>query len=186
EEPENYVVVHVKSENIDTYSIRLKEVLDLIRYKTGKPKVNIIAFSMGGLVARRYIQIFGTESVNRVILIGTPNKGITGRTADLCPLVGGDLECRDMDSGSLFLNKLNRGSLPDIPIYSIVGTGCLMEGKEGDGTVLEENARLEGAQNFVINGTCTSVDKPLHTDLRDIGLYPEVYDIIIDALDEGR
>src|SRR3989344_5149834 len=54
-EPENYVVVQTKSENIDTYSIRLKELVDTVKLKTGKSKVDIVAFSMGGLVTRRYI-----------------------------------------------------------------------------------------------------------------------------------
>lgn len=184
-EPENYVVIQTKSENIDTYAVRLKELLDIIKYKTGKPKVNIVAFSMGGLVTRRYLQIFGTDSINKVILIGTPNKGIVGSISDYCPLTGENLECRDMDSNSLFISKLNREPLPEIPIYNIVGTGCKMREGMGDGAVLEENALLYGAKNFIINGTCTSISKPLHLTLRDIDLYPAVYKIIRDSLKEG-
>jgi len=182
EEPQNYIVIQTKSENIDTYSIRLKELIDTIKYKTGRPKVNIIAFSMGGLVTRRYIQIFGTDSIGKVILIGTPNKGIVGRTLELCPIVGESLECNDMNSKSLFINKLNRQPLPKISIYNILGTGCGMSGEEGDGAVLEKNALLDGARNYIINGTCRSIGKPLHLELRDIDLYPEVYRIIREAL----
>ncbi len=184
EEPENYVVIQAKSENIDTYAVRLKELIDVIEYKTGKPKVNIIAFSMGGLVTRRYIQIFGTDSVNKVILIGTPNKGIAGKIADYCPITGENLECRDMNSNSLFINKLNREPLPNIPIYNIVGTGCSMDGNIGDGVVLEEKALLEGAKNYIIEGKCPSVTEPLHLNLRNIDLYPRVYEIIKEALEE--
>ncbi len=184
-EPENYVVIQTKSENIDTYAIRLKELLDIIKYKTGKPKVNIVAFSMGGLVTRRYLNIFGTDSVNKVILIGTPNNGTVGTISDYCPITGENLECRDMDSNSLFISKLNREPLPEIPIYNIVGTGCKMREGIGDGAVLEKNALLDGAKNFIINGTCTSIPKPLHLTLRDIDLYPAVYDSIRDALKEG-
>ncbi len=180
-QPENYIVVQTKSENIDTYSIRLRELIDLIKYKTGKPKVNIIAFSMGGLVARRYMQIFGTESVNKVILVATPNKGIVGGIAGYCPIVGEKLECRDMDSKSLFMNKLNREPA-NIQIINIVGTGCKMEGGFGDGIVLKENALLDGAENYLINGTCQSLARPLHLALRDIDLYPQVYDIIMNSL----
>lgn len=180
--PENYIAVQAKSENIDTYAIRLKELVETIQYKTGKPKVVLVAFSMGGLVARRYIQIFGTEHVDKLIMIGTPNVGIVGQVADFCPLVGEKLECRDMHADSLFMNKLNRDKLPAIPIVNIVGTGCAMDGAEGDGAVLEENALLAGAENHVINGTCRSTVKPLHLELRDIDLYPEVYEIVRDAL----
>lgn len=183
-QPENYIIVQAKSENIDTYSIRLKELIGTIKHKTGKTKVNIMAFSMGGLVARRYIQIFGADNVNKLILIGTPNKGTVGRIRDICPLTGEKLECRDMDANSLFMNKLNSAALPKIPIYNIVGTGCIMEGGMGDGAVLEEKALLEGADNYIINGTCRSALYPLHLDLRNLNLYPEVYDIIKNALKE--
>lgn len=184
QEPENYVVVQTKSENIDTYAVRLQEVIDTIKYKTGKPKVTLVAFSMGGLVSRRYVQIFGVEDVSKLIMIGTPNKGIVGDIADYCPLTGEKLECRDMKTDSLFMNKLNRGKLPAIPIYNIIGTGCAMDGKSGDGAVLEENARLEEAQNFIINGTCESKAYPLHLELRDIEKYPKVYEIIKKGLKE--
>ncbi len=183
-EPENYVVVQTKSQIIDTYAVRLKEVIDTIKYKTGKEKVKMVAFSMGGLVARRYIQIFGTEDIDRLIMIGTPNHGIVGDIATLCPVTGESKECEDMDAKSLFINKLNRGELPGIPIYNIVGTGCNMAGKQGDGAVLEESAVLEGAQNFVIEGKCRSLVRPLHLDLLDIELYPEVYEIVKGALEE--
>ena len=182
-EPENYIVVQTKSENIDTYAVRLDEIIELVKYKTGKPKVKVIAFSMGGLVARRYVQIFGEDNIDRLILVGTPNNGIVGEVAALCPVLGESLECRDMRENSLFINKLNR-EMPNIPIYNLVGTGCLMNDKLGDGAVLEEKALLDGATNYIINGTCRSRVKPLHLDLLDVNLYPEVYETISDALEK--
>ena len=181
-EPENYVVVQMKSENIDTYAIRLKEIVDTIKYKTGKHKVKIVAFSMGGLVARRYVQIFGTDSVQTIVLIGTPNKGVVGDVADYCSVVGGELECRDLNANSLFINKLNQGKLPSIPVHNIVGTGCAMDEGVGDGTVVEKRGRLEGAQNYIIEGTCASSVYPLHLAILDIDAYPEVYEIVKKAL----
>jgi len=181
-QPENYILVQTKSENIDAYSLRLNELVNAVKYKTGRPKVNIVAFSMGGLVARRYAQIFGSESISKLILIGTPNNGIVGDIADYCPITGEKLECKDMNSESLFINKLNRDSLPNIPVHNIIATGCDMEGGKGDGTVLEEKAFLEGARNYIINGTCQSKIKPMHLAMRDISKYPEIYDIIKEAL----
>lgn len=181
-EPENYIAVQAKSENIDTYAIRLRELIDIVKYRTGRPKVNIIAFSMGGLVSRRYMQIFGEDDVNKLIMIGTPNHGTSGRIKEICPLTGAELECRDMNSDSLFINKLNREKLPEIPVYNIIGTGCDMDGKQGDGAVLEESAYLEGAENIVINGECRSLTYPLHLDLGNIEMYPEVYETIKNAL----
>lgn len=180
-EPENYVVVQTNSENIDTYAIRLKDLIDTVEYKTGKPRVIIIAHSMGGLVTRRYMQIFGEDKIAKVILVATPNKGIAGDTSGYCPLIGEKLECRDMGADSLFLNKLNYGAKPSIPIYNIAGSGCEMKQGTGDGVVLTDNALLEGAKNFVINGTCNGLDV-LHTSLLNINKYPETYDIIKEAL----
>ncbi|MBI2664172.1 alpha/beta fold hydrolase [Candidatus Woesearchaeota archaeon] len=180
EQPENYVVIQAKSESIDTYAVRLKEIVDRVKYRTGRPKVTIIAHSMGSLVARRYVQLFGPDSVRSLILIGSPNSGIAGSIADFCPVAGERLECRDMSAGSLFLNKLNR-SPPSVQVHNIVGTGCSMGQGAGDGFVLESSAVMEGALNYPVNGTCTRF-APLHTEMLDIDKYPEVYDIIIEAL----
>src|SRR3989344_7676803 len=181
-EPENYKVVLTKSENIDTYAVRMKEVFDNIRKRTGREKIDVIAFSMGGLVMRRHIQLFGNEGFNKIILLGAPNKGIVGDVAALCPLVGGEKrECDDMNSDSLFMQKLNSQIIPD-NVYSIYAVGCEMQNGQGDGIVLEENARLENAKNYVINGTCRGKFQPLHIDLLHVDMYPEVADIILDIL----
>lgn len=184
EEPENYKVVLTKSENIDTYAVRLKEVFDNIRFRTGKNKINVVAFSMGGLVVRRHMQLFGSDGFDKVILLGTPNNGIAGDVSTFCPLVGGEKrECEDMNSESLFMQKLNRDKIPE-NIYNIYGTGCDMIGGAGDGIVLEEKAKLEIENNFVVNGTCRNKFQPLHLDLLKTNIYPEVYDIIKEILED--
>lgn len=181
-EPENYIIVQTKSENIDTYAIRLKELIDTIHYKTGRQRVTLIAHSMGGLVARRYLQIFGEDDVKQLIMIGTPNNGIVGNIAEYCPWVGEQLECRDMQKDSLFLNKLNRGTRPTIPVHVIAGTGCMSKFGVGDGVVLQENVLLDWATNYIVPGTCTDFKKPLHVALLDIDTHPEVYTHITNAI----
>lgn len=182
EEPENYVVVQAKSENIDTYAVRMKELISLAKEKTGSSKVTLAGFSMGGLVARRYLQIFGGGDVEKLILIGSPNKGITGDVSSYCPLLGERLECRDMHVESLFMRKLNAGKNPEIPVTNIYGAGCPMEDGTGDGIVLAQNAVLPFGKNIQINGTCTSVVGPLHIELLNVEKYPEVYAAVIEAL----
>lgn len=180
-EPQNYVVVQTKSENIDTYAVRLNELVDTVLDKTGKPKVVMVTHSMGGLVARRYIQIFGSEKVDKLIMIASPNKGIRGDVADYCPIIGEKLECGDMNEDSLFMNKLNRAELPDIEIYNIIGTGCKMKKEMGDGIVFEQNAKLDGVKDYIINGTCNGLVS-LHAQLLNIERYPKVYGIINQSL----
>ncbi len=179
-----YSITTQKSENIETYAIRLKELIDLLKFRTGRDKVSIIAHSMGPLVARSYIQIFGTDSVDKLILIAAPNKGISGKISSYCPLLGEKKECNDMSESSIFIKKLNDPlKIPkNIEIHNIIGIGCNMNGKEGDGIVTKENAELEHGQNYYINGTCEDVSKPLHTQILDINKYPKVYDIISSVL----
>ena len=179
-----YSITTQKSENIETYAIRLKELIDLLKFRTGKDKVIIITHSMGGLVARSYVSIFGDSSVEKLVLIAAPNKGISGKISNYCPVLGEKKECSDMSSESIFIKKLNDPlKIPkNIEIYNIIGIGCSMNGKEGDGIVTKENAEIEYAQNYYINGTCEGVSKPLHTQILDIGKYPEVYSIISSVL----
>ncbi len=182
QQQEDYVLVQTKSENIDTYAVRLKEILDTVFFKTGKDKVIIIANSMGGLVARRYIQLFGENNVDKLIMIGTPNKGIVGATRNYCQVVGGEaLECRDMDADSVFIKKLNSGPVPKIPVYMIVGIGCNMKEGDGDGIVLKDHAILDFATNYFVSGTCQGIDF-MHPNMIDVNKYPEVYQDVKEIL----
>ncbi len=178
-----YSIATQKSENIETYAIRLKELIDLLKFRTGKDKVIIIAHSMGGLVARSYINIFGEASVDKLILISTPNKGISGKVTSYCPILGEKKECSDMSAESIFIKKLNDPSkMPtNLKVYNIVGTGCDIDGKPGDGIVAKENAELDFAENFYVNGTCTRVNL-LHTNILDINIYPELYETLKSVL----
>ena len=182
---EEYIVVPTKSETIDTYSVRLKELVEAVKKLTGKPKVNIIANSMGGLVARRYIQIFGDDSVHKLIMTGTPNKGVVGDVRDLCPLLGENLECRDMQENSLFLNVLNDPNRQpsNVKMSIIAGSGCEMSGKDGDGIVLLDNALIPNAKQFIVKGKC-EFGKYFHTEMLNVDKYPEVYKNIKEILQE--
>ncbi len=184
---EKYVVVPTKSETIDTYAVRLKDIVESVKRRTGKPKANIIANSMGGLVARRYMQIFGDASVYKLIMTGTPNKGIVGNVRDVCGIIGEDLECRDMQENSLFINVLNDPARQpsNVKIYIIAGSGCEMDGKDGDGIVLLDHAIMPNAKPFVVKAKepC-SFGSYLHTKLLDTDKYPEVYKAIKETLKE--
>ncbi|MCK5107927.1 MAG: alpha/beta fold hydrolase, partial [Nanoarchaeota archaeon] len=88
QEEGNYQIIQTKSENIETYSLRLKEIIDIVKSKTRRDKVVIVAHSMGGLVVRRYLQIFGEDNVEKIVFVGSPHNGITGDIESLCPLLG--------------------------------------------------------------------------------------------------
>jgi triacylglycerol esterase/lipase EstA (alpha/beta hydrolase family) len=165
----------------------LKEIIDLIKLRTGKDKVTIVAHSMGGLVTREYLSIFGYNNVNKIILINTPNHGVSGKVKDLCSVFGSKKECEDMSEGSIFLARLNNQKIPETAkIYSIRSVGCPMDNNQiGDGIVTNSSAYLEGAQNFVIKGKCTdSLQTSLHGDVLKPQKYPEMYNLVEKILKE--
>ena len=184
---DKYIVVPTKSENIDTYALRLRDLIAIVKERTNKPKVNIIAHSMGGLVVRRYIQIFGKDDIEKFIMIAVPNNGISGAASDYCGIIGESRECQDMQENSLFINKLNDPlkQPANSKLYSIIGQGCQMSQDNGDGVVLAESAKLKDAKVFYVNGTCGGLfGENLHTEILNIEKYPEAYGIIKGILKE--
>ena len=182
---EKYIIVSIKSENIETYAIRLRDLIGIVKERTDKPKVNIVAHSMGGLVARRYIQIFGEDDIDKLVLIAVPNKGIAGAISDYCGYIGENRECQDMQENSVFINKLNEPlkQPAKVKLYAIIGQGCKMKLSYGDGIVLSENAKLENARLYYVNGTCTGLfGETFHTEILNIEKYPETYSIITEIL----
>ena len=184
---DKYIVVQTKSENIDTYALRLRDLIDIVKQRTNKPKVNIIAHSMGGLVARRHMQIFGDDDIDKLVMIAAPNNGIAGAISDYCGLIGENRECQDMHENSLFINKLNDPlkQPANVKLYAIIGQGCQMKLGNGDGIVLAENAKLRGARLYFVNGTCGGLfGGTLHTEILNIEQYPETYRIVKGILRE--
>jgi pimeloyl-ACP methyl ester carboxylesterase len=172
-----------KSERIENYALRLKEIIDVLKWKTGAKKVTIVAHSMGGLVARDYLTLFGEDSVNKIIFINAPHQGVTARVEQLCALIGASKECEDLSSGSVFLSRLNAAKKPSIPLINIHSTGCPMGSVMGDGIVTDESSVLDGAENYLIKGNCTDqFQTDLHTNALDPDLYPEVFELLAHVL----
>jgi pimeloyl-ACP methyl ester carboxylesterase len=159
-----------KSENIETYAIRLREAVAIAQARTGSERVVIVAHSMGGLVARRYLQLFGEEDVAALIMLGTPNAGVTGRTQQFCDVFGSPIECEDMYAGSLFLNKVNAAPPPSIPVYTFSGVGC--DERAWDGVVEAESVALPFANNMNITGVCEGTSELLHNTFINPAKYP--------------
>jgi pimeloyl-ACP methyl ester carboxylesterase len=179
---QSYILSVAKSESIDTYAIRLKELIGTLKQRTGHGKVVLVTHSMGGLVARRYLQLFGSQNVASLIMIAPPSHGINSSLAAFCPFLGADRECAEMRAGSAMLAKLNDPSVqPSIPALVIVGRGCDTNGEDGDGVVTAASADLPWATTRSVNGSCTSLET-LHTGLLDPARYPEAYAIVKEAI----
>ncbi len=177
----SYGVSIRKTERIENYALRLREIIDDVRRVTKSQNVSIVAHSMGGLVLREYLQLFGDSAIEKSITINTPHQGIVGRVASLCRTAGSNKECEDMTKGSIFLQRLSQQQLPD-SFYSIQAVGCQMGDTTGDGIVQVEQSIID-ANMILVNGTCTDLAQTnLHTDILRVDKYPQLVDILRDIL----
>jgi hypothetical protein len=174
-----------KSERIENYALRLKEIIDYLKITTGRSKINIVAHSMGGLVVREYLDLFGTGNINKVVFVNTPHHGISGKVGQYCSIIGASKECDDLKEDSVFLTRLNSKQLsPLVDFYNIRSQGCLMENNlNGDGVVTLESSKLDGVKEYIIKGKCTdTLNTNLHNTVLDPEKYPETTEKIISFL----
>jgi triacylglycerol esterase/lipase EstA (alpha/beta hydrolase family) len=85
---------------------------DRVRQETGSDKVDLVAHSQGGLVARQYVKFDGgADHVDNLISMGSPNHGTVAAWA--VTLIGADKDGfvagEQMSPGSDFLARLNEG-----------------------------------------------------------------------------
>ncbi|MFW6047610.1 MAG: esterase/lipase family protein, partial [Candidatus Woesearchaeota archaeon] len=80
---------NIKSFSIRDYADNLYELVEFVKNVTGRDKVDLVAHSMGGLVTRSYVDKYGDDSLNKIVLVGTPNKGVPLRLLYLCKFFGG-------------------------------------------------------------------------------------------------
>jgi len=80
EEGRNLFIAHYdwRAPVADLYPLYLVPVINEAKEKTGADKVHLVAHSLGGLVARSYVQsvLYGARNdVGKLIMLGTPNRG---------------------------------------------------------------------------------------------------------------
>ncbi len=175
--------VSSNTDSIDTYAIRLKSIVDLVKYRTNKDKVILVAHSMGGVVARRYVQIFGGEDVEKMILITVPNHGVDDMIRDYCAVIGPEASCNDLDEDSILMNKLNNAPIDIVPTYNLIGFGCNMGDDTGDGIIKNSSQYLDYATNYYFKGACNELSfEYFHEFIIDSDKYPKVYATIRELL----
>ncbi|MEZ4485001.1 MAG: alpha/beta fold hydrolase [Syntrophotaleaceae bacterium] len=151
--------------DVEVLTERLAKRVDELRHTTGLQKVHLIGHSMGGIIARNYLQIRGGAlQVDHCLLIATPNNGSKLAPFALSPL--GSL----LMPGSKFLQRLAAAPLPvDARISSIYS--------RHDNMVLPyQYAHLDGARNIELAGNG-------HTRLL---FHRRVVQHIVDLLQEER
>jgi len=184
-----YAFSSFEERNITEYANRLKKVIDTLTYRTNSKKVDIIAHSMGGLVVREYLRLYGDEKIGKIVMVGTPNKGVNSIVSTrLCNFANPSFECRQMVSGSSFLKGLNSINISeyDTKIMTVAGSCCkfcaLCNGQDySDQVVFTKNVAIEGAKNVVLNESKGQIDE-LHSELINPYLHDDVYQEVLKFL----
>lgn len=122
-------------------SQEVDEILKECATDTGEDKVDLIAHSAGGLVARYFVKrLGGDRRVHSLITLGTPHFGTY--TSYFAPL---NKVARQTLPGSPFLKDLNRGSETSGPLHLVSIYS------QTDGVVMPPaNAILPGAHNIEV------------------------------------
>jgi len=115
--------------------------------RSGAPSVDVIGYSIGGVVARLWVAAYGgDELARRVVTLGSPHHGLPPFTdaSGNCPV-----SCQQLAVDSALLEQLNAGDeTPEGPAFVSIWTTV-------DETVVPpESAQLEGAINIPVQSVC--------------------------------
>jgi triacylglycerol lipase len=93
--------------SIPTMAEKTAENIETLRERYGVDKVDVVAHSMGGIVARYFIQKLGGDGVVRnLVTLGTPHQGSTLSQMSVLPRL------RELSPGSSTLRELNQKPVP--------------------------------------------------------------------------
>jgi pimeloyl-ACP methyl ester carboxylesterase len=135
--------------DLDRNNIYLKNKIQHIKDQTGFDKVDIIAHSMGGLVTEDYINQYGTQSVDKLIFVGTPH---LGAPKALSGLLWGDLNIK---FGALSKDRIKEIALNSPAIYELLPNPKYFDVYQGyvrtPGEILDFNQTQEFLANAGLN-----------------------------------
>jgi len=157
--------------NIPAYSNNLATIINKIKWCTGAKKVDILSHSMGGIVTRYYLTHIDSNSVRKVVMLGTPNNGGLYNVGEIADSLVGEskinLDFVQLSENHHFMNRLNEKFVGGVELYTIAGD---IDGK-GDGLVLVSSVALGDNNNVV---------KCNHVALKHPSLCPEAYRFVKD------
>lgn len=132
-----FAVNHGSGPSIEALAIHLKRQIDA-NIKGGR--VDIIAHSLGGLIARVYVQqLGGARRVDRLITLGTPHRGTYAAMFVPSAFV------RQLAPDGPFIRHLDALPAPDVQTLSVVGgADTLILPRASAGAPFGEVRRFEG------------------------------------------
>ncbi len=118
--------------SIDHFVGQLQQRIESLVAETGAPRVALVTHSMGGLVARAYLQHHGTARVGKLVTIAAPHRGTE------VARLGLGRNAREMQPGSIWLRRLNASETPPIALATLWS-------RADEFIVPHDSARLPGA-----------------------------------------
>jgi pimeloyl-ACP methyl ester carboxylesterase len=100
--------------SVHTNAVRLARFCDGVRRETGEARVDLVAHSLGGLVAMEYLEDAGPAHVRRLVTIASPHAGIAWRG----PMLGAAGSQMRLGSAFLLERASRVVSVPCLSIYS--------------------------------------------------------------------
>ena len=147
--------------DLETLTEILVRKVDELRLTHKVEQVDLVGHSMGGMIGRNFVQHRGGSSkVRRLVTLGTPHQG-----SKLAPFALSKMG-RSLQPGSTFLQKFNRGVLPESTLVTTIYS-------RHDNIVLPvDNARIKGVPAVELDGMG-------HTALL---FHPRALQAVIEAL----
>lgn len=126
--------------DLETLTGRVRHVVEQVRSATGAEQVYLVGHSMGGIIARNFIQLGdGASQVAGCVTLGSPHRG-----SKLAPFAVSRLG-RALLPGSGLLMRLQAAPMPATVRFTAIYS------RHDNIIVPMENARLDGADNVELS-----------------------------------
>ena len=144
----NVVSLNLSSwHNEEVLTELLAKRVDELRHQLGVNRVHLVGHSMGGMIARNYIQLRGgRDKVDCLICLGSPHHGSKLAPFSLAPLG------KQLIPGCDFLTRLNAAEIPEEVTLTNIYTG-------------KDNMVLPNSNNHLSWGKAVALDGMGHTSL---------------------
>jgi triacylglycerol esterase/lipase EstA (alpha/beta hydrolase family) len=130
----------------------LKNMIARVASSTGLEKVDIVAHSMGGLIAKTYIDKFGTSTIDKLVTIATPNLG-SPRVAKVL-LYGDNMDIPVLNEATMKEISQNIPSvyqlLPSQEYFNSIGS-YIVDIYDVDNNGIKGNLNYADTDNFLVN-----------------------------------
>jgi triacylglycerol lipase len=122
---------------IDHFVAQLHQRIEALVAETGAAQVELVSHSMGGLVARAYLQQHGSARVSKLVTIAALHRG-----TEIARLVPGR-NAREMQPDSIWLRRLNASEEPRIAAATVWS-------RSDECVVPHDSGRLPGAREYIL------------------------------------